>query len=502
MPITSLVEPYDDHQFAADASAHYRARGCAYVAGQWTEATDGQTIDVLNPATGTRIGKVPALGAAETRQAIAAAAAAQPGWAARTALDRAGYLNRWAALMGERREELALLMTLEQGKPLAEARGEIDYARSFLEWFAEDGQRQYGEVIPSHLPGQRMMVTPVPVGVVAAITPWNFPSAMVTRKAGAALMAGCAMVVRAASETPFSALALAELAEEAKLPAGLFSVLTGDPLPITQALMESTTVRKVSFTGSTRVGRLLIAQSAATVKKLSMELGGHAPFIVMEDAALEGAVRAAISAKFQTSGQDCLAANRILVHHRLYDSFCARFAAAARALSVGHGFDPGVDIGPLIGLAAVEKCQQHVTDATSKGARLLAGGAAHAAGPAFFQPTVLADVTPAMKIFNEETFGPVAAIIPFDSEDECVRLANATEYGLAAYCFGRHLERLWRVADQLEYGMVAVNTVKMTGAPIPFGGVKQSGLGREGSRHGIAEYSELKYLCIGQADEA
>jgi succinate-semialdehyde dehydrogenase len=474
-------------------------RNRAYSAGRWIEAADGRVIEVLDPATGTRIGEVPALGAAETEQAIRSASAAQPEWAARTPLERAGYLKRWAGLIGEAREDLAALMTLEQGKPLAEARGEIDYARSFLDWFAEDGQRQYGDVIPSHLPGRRLFATQVPIGVVAAITPWNFPCAMVTRKAGAALMAGCAMVLRPASETPFSALALAYLADQAGLPAGLFSVLTGDPLAITGALTASTLVRKISFTGSTRVGRLLMEQSAATVKKLSMELGGHAPFIVFDDAVLEHSVAAAIAAKFQTSGQDCLAANRILVHRPLYEAFCARFAAAARSLRVGNGFDPAVEIGPLIGPAAIAKCLEHVTDAVARGARLLAGGGVDEAGPAFFQPTVLADVTPAMRIFNEETFGPVAAITPFDDEDECIRLANASEYGLAAYCFGRDLERLWRVADRLEYGMVAINSVKMTGAPVPFGGVKQSGLGREGSRHGIGEYCELKYLCIGQA---
>jgi succinate-semialdehyde dehydrogenase/glutarate-semialdehyde dehydrogenase/aspartate-semialdehyde dehydrogenase len=439
------------------------------------------------------------LGAIETDRAIAAAVHAQRDWARTTTLERAGYLTRWAELMAMAREDLASLMTLEQGKPLAEARGEIDYAASFLTWFAAEGQRQYGDVIPTHLPGRRLLTSLVPVGVTAAVTPWNFPSAMITRKAGAALMAGCAMLVKPATETPYSALALAALAEEAGLPSGLFSILTGNPEPICDALAASPAVRKLSFTGSTRVGKLLVTQSAATLKKLSMELGGHAPFIVFDDAGLDAAVDAAIQAKFQTSGQDCLAANRILVQRPLYPAFCAAFAAAARSLKVGDGFAEGVEIGPLIGPAAVAKCQDHVTDAVERGARLLCGGGVHHAGTNFFAPTVLADVTPDMRIFHEETFGPVAAILPFDGEDDCLRLANDSEYGLAAYCFGGDLHRLWRVAEALDYGMVAVNSVKMTGPPIPFGGVKQSGLGREGSRHGIAEYCELKYLCINEA---
>ncbi len=471
----------------------------AFVNGDWVDAESRATIAVTNPATDMAIGHVPSLGLSETHRAIAAATRAQPKWARCTAADRASHITRWAALMNDNREELARLMTLEQGKPLAEARGEIDYAASFLTWFAAEGQRQYGDVIPTHIPGRRLFTSHVPVGVVAAITPWNFPSAMITRKAGAALMAGCAMLVKPASETPFSALALAELAQEAGIPAGVFSVLTGDPELICGALAASPEVRKLSFTGSTRVGQLLMAQSAPTIKKLSMELGGHAPFIVFDDAALDDAVEAAIRAKFQTSGQDCLAANRILVARSLYHPFCAAFSAAAQALKVGDGFSSGVDIGPLIGAVAVEKCRDHVAEAVARGARLLCGGDVHPAGPNFFTPTVLADVTPDMRIFHEETFGPVAAILPFDDEAECLRLANDSEYGLAAYCFGGDLHRLWRVADALEYGMVAVNSVKMTGPPIPFGGVKQSGLGREGSRHGIAEYCELKYLCINEA---
>lgn len=471
----------------------------AYVDGAWIAAADGRAIAVHDPATGALIGRIPALGPADVARAIAAAERAQKPWARRTAADRAVIIHRWAALMGEQRDELAALMTLEQGKPLAEARGEIDYAQSFLTWFAEEGQRQYGDVIPAHIPGRRLMTSLVPVGVAAAITPWNFPSAMITRKAGAALMAGCAMLVKPASETPFSALALAALAEEAGLPAGLFSVLTGDPDDVCAPLVASPTVRALSFTGSTRIGALLMRDSAPTLKKLSLELGGHAPFIVFDDASLGSAVEAAIEAKFQTSGQDCLAANRILVQRPLYDAFCTAFTQSAAALRVGNGFADGVEIGPLIGPAAVAKCQEHVADAVSGGARLLCGGDGHPAGPNFYAPTVLADVTPDMRIFREETFGPVAAILPFDDENECIQLANESEYGLAAYCFGQDLNRLWRVADALDYGMVAVNSVKMTGPPIPFGGMKQSGLGREGSRHGIGEYCELKYLCINEA---
>ncbi|MCP3731048.1 NAD-dependent succinate-semialdehyde dehydrogenase [Sphingomonas sp. MG17] len=479
--------------------AHPALRQQAYLDGAWIDADNRETIAVTDPATGDFIGDVPALGRPETLRAIAAAARAQRIWAGRTAAERAHPIARWAELMLEAREELASLMTLEQGKPLAEARGEIDYAASFLTWFAAEGQRLYGDVIPSHISGRRLLTSLIPVGVTAAVTPWNFPSAMITRKAGAALMAGCAMIVKPATETPFSALALAELAERAGIPAGLFSILTGDPEPICAALAESPVVRKLSFTGSTRVGRLLMTESAATLKKLSMELGGHAPFIVFDDTALAPAVQAAIDAKFQTSGQDCLAANRILVHQPLYPPFCDAFATATRALHVGNGFDDGVAIGPLIGPAAVAKCRDHVDDALEKGARLLCGGAPHPAGPNFFEPTVLADVTPAMRIFREETFGPVAAITPFADEAECIGLANDSEYGLAAYCFGGNLNQLWRVAEALDYGMVAVNSVKMTGPPIPFGGVKQSGLGREGSRHGITEYCELKYLCINEA---
>jgi succinate-semialdehyde dehydrogenase len=476
----------------------FRQRAC--VGGEWIEADSGAQIPVRDPATGEPLGVVPNLGLAETRRAIAAAAAAQATWSRRTVYERAEHLHGWARGMQQWREDLARLMTFEQGKPLAEARGEIDYARSFLSWFAEEAKRGGGEVIASHLPGKRLFALRTPIGVTAAVTPWNFPSAMITRKAGAALAAGCAMIVRPASEAPYSALALAVLAEAAGIPAGVFSVLTGDPQPITRALLESTQVRHLSFTGSTEVGRLLMRQSADTVKRVAMELGGHAPFIVFDDADLELAVAGAVSAKFQTTGQDCLAANRIYVQRRHYDEFCTRFALAAGALKVGNGFEAQVQIGPLIGLNAVRKCREHVDDAIAKGARLLTGGTVHPAGPLFFTPTVLADATAAMRIFREETFGPVAPVCAFDDEAEVVRSANDTEFGLAAYCYGSDLRRLWRTAEQLEYGMIGVNTAKMTGPPIPFGGVKQSGLGREGARAGLEEYLETRYVCVDGVD--
>ncbi|MCB9948224.1 MAG: NAD-dependent succinate-semialdehyde dehydrogenase [Rhodospirillaceae bacterium] len=473
----------------------------AFLGGLWTDAADGRTIEVTDPATGRVIGTIPALGSAQIGHAVAAAAAAYPAWRAMLAKDRAAILHRWADLMREAREDLAVLMTLEQGKPVAESRGEIDYALGFLDWFAEEGMRMYGETIPSHLPGRRMMVTREPVGVTAAITPWNFPSAMITRKAGAALAAGCPMIVRPATETPYSALALAALAERAGVPAGVFQVVTGSSRLIARVLCDSPVVRKISFTGSTEVGRALLAESAATVKKVSMELGGHAPFIVLPDADLEKAVAGAIDAKFQTTGQDCLAANRIYVHDDLYGAFAARFAAAAHVLRVGNGLTPGVQQGPLMNAAAVAKCEEHVADALAKGAKLLAGGKRHALGGLFFEPTVLGDVTEEMAIAREETFGPVAALMRFAGEAEVIARANDTIYGLAAYLYGRDIGRLLRVGEALEYGMLGINTAKFTGPSIPFGGVKQSGLGREGSRHGLDDYSELKYTCIGGIDD-
>jgi succinate-semialdehyde dehydrogenase len=472
-------------------------RDRAYIGGAWCDAGDGRRLAVENPADGSLLGTVPDMGAREAQAAIAAAEGAFPAWRATPAKERGAILRRWAELMLRHKEDLARIMTLEQGKPLAEAQGEIDYAASFLDWFGEEAKRAYGETIPSHLPGSTLLVVREPVGVAAAITPWNFPSAMITRKAGAALAAGCTMVVRPASETPFSALALAVLAEEAGLPRGVLSIITGDPIAIGDVLTKSPIVRALSFTGSTEIGRKLLQQSAGTVKKMSMELGGHAPFIVLEDADLDEAVKGAIAAKFATSGQDCLAANRIYVPARLHDAFVARFVAATAALQVGPGLEPGVEIGPLMHEKAVRKCEAHVADAVVKGARLVVGGTRHALGGSFYTPTVLADVTDGMLIAREETFGPVAAILRYEDEAEVVARANATIYGLAAYVYGSGLRDVMRVAGALDYGMVAVNTAKFTGPPIPFGGTKQSGLGREGSRHGLDDYSELKYLCLG-----
>lgn len=486
--------------FASRLSDPSLLRDQAYIDGGWCQANDRKRVEVVDPGTGAVVGTVPDMGAKEANRAIEAAKHALRSWRSRLPQERARVLRRWADLMIANREDLAVIMTLEQGKPLAEARGEIDYAASFLEWFGEEAKRAYGDTIPSHLAGARLVVTREPVGVTAAITPWNFPSAMITRKAGAALAAGCPMIVRPASETPFSALAAAELADRAGVPAGVLQVLTGSATAIGGALMASEAVRKISFTGSTEIGRLLIAQSADTVKKMSMELGGHAPFLVFGDADIDHAVAGAINAKFQTTGQDCLAANRILVHADIYDRFVERFTKAARALKVGHGMEPGVHQGPLIDDRAVVKCLNQVSDAQSKGARLLAGGRRHRLGGRFVEPTVLADVTRDMAIFHEETFGPVAALMRFETEDEAVRLANDTVYGLAAYIYTRDASRMWRVGEMLEYGMVGLNSSKITGAPIPFGGVKQSGLGREGSRHGLDEYTELKYFCFGGMD--
>jgi aspartate-semialdehyde dehydrogenase len=470
-------------------------REFAFVGGRWRSALSGATVAVTDPATGETIGHVPDMGAAETREAIDAAQAAFPSWRALLPQERGTILRAWFDLVTANREDLAVLMTLEQGKPLDEARGEIDYAASFVEWFAEEAKRVGGEMPASHLPGRLMTVRREPVGVVACVTPWNFPSAMITRKAAAALAAGCTVVVRPASETPFSALALAELAERAGFPPGVFSVVTGAPEPIVGELCANPQVRAVSFTGSTEIGKRLIRQGADSVKRMSMELGGHAPFILFPDADLDAAVEAAVAAKFQTSGQDCLAANRIFVHADVYEPFLARFAARVEALNIGNGFAPEVEIGPLMHERAVAKCQAHVDDALAKGARLLAGGKPHRLGGFFYTPTVLAECDERMTIFNEETFGPVAAIARFEDEAEVVARANDTRYGLAAYLFTRDHDRICRLTDALAYGMVAVNCVKMTGHPIPFGGMKESGLGREGGRHGLDEFTELKYVC-------
>lgn len=468
----------------------------AYIDGKWCAADNGRTVEVTNPANGGPIGTVPAMSAGETTQAIDAAEAAFAAWRDLLADEREAVLMAWYEEMCANREDLALLMTAEQGKPLAEARGEIDYAASFIKWFAEEGRRTYGETIPTHLRDRFLFTRREPIGIVAAVTPWNFPSAMITRKAAAALAAGCPVIVRPANETPYSALALAELADRAGLPAGLFSVVTGEPAPIVGCLMEDTRVRALSFTGSTGVGRHLLEQGARTVKRMSMELGGHAPFLAFDDVDPAAAAEAALAAKFQTTGQDCLAANRIYVQAGIYEAFLEHFVAGVKKLRVGPGMEEGVDLGPLMNERAVEKCQAHVDDAVKHGARVLAGGGPHELGGLFFEPTVLADASASMAISCEETFGPVAAIQPFTDEDEVVRQANDTEYGLVAYLFTRDNSRALRVMEQLEYGMVAVNAVKITGAPIPFGGVKQSGLGREGGRHGIDEFTELKYVCM------
>lgn len=469
----------------------------AFVAGRWIDAATRARFDVRNPATGAVIASVPDLGVYEMQQAIAAAQDALRKWSRLLARQRSDMLMSWYELMLAHCDALAALMTVEQGKPKADAAGEIEYAANFVRWFAEEANRAYGEVIPSHLPDRKMFVQREALGVVGLITPWNFPSAMLTRKAAAALAAGCTVVAVPSPETPFSALALAALAEEAGFPSGVFSVLTGKTPLLPMELCRSQIVRGISFTGSTQVGRLIAAQCAPTIKRLSLELGGHAPFIVFADADVDEAAAAAAAAKFQTSGQDCLAANRIFVHRKIYESFLDALVRGTEAIKIGDGFEPQVEIGPLINAAAVAKSEEHVADAVAKGARLLTGGGRHPKGALFFEPTVLADVTPEMKIMREETFGPVAAVTAFEDEAQVIAAANATEYGLVAYLFTRDVTCVHRVSDALEFGMVAVNTVKLTGAPIPFGGIKQSGFGREGSRHGLDEYTVLKYVCMG-----
>jgi aspartate-semialdehyde dehydrogenase len=470
-------------------------QGDGLIAGRWVRG--GARIAVEDPATGEKVGTVASLGAAEVDQAVAAAEAAFPAWRALLPLERGVVLRRWASLMRGERAHLARLMTLEQGKPLGEACGEIDYAAGFLDWFAAEGERAYGETIPSHKPNSLLQTRLQPIGIAAAVTPWNFPSAMITRKAAAALAAGCPMIVKPASETPFSALALARLGEEAGIPAGVFQVLTGASEPIVGRLIDHAKVRALSFTGSTEIGRRLLGQAAHTVKKVSMELGGHAPFIVFDDTRLDLALAGALAAKFTTSGQDCLAANRIYVQRGLYETFVARFSVMVSELKVGHGLDPATQIGPMTRLSVARKCRAQIEDAIAHGARVVAGGVAPLGRENFVRPTVLADVDETMLIAQEETFGPVAAVLPFDSEEEVVARANATEMGLASYLYCDDLRRALRVSDALDYGMVGVNTASFTGPPIPFGGWKQSGLGREGSRHGLAEFMELKYLCFG-----
>jgi aspartate-semialdehyde dehydrogenase len=469
-------------------------REFAYVAGAWTAGASGNFIDVTNPADGSRVGSVPALTARDAEAAIEAASGAFPAWSAALPQKRSALLRRWFELIAGARDDLARLMVEEQGKPLSEALGEIDYAASFVEYYAEEAKRLNVESVTSHLAGADMQILRQPSGVAALVTPWNFPSAMLTRKAAAALAAGCTVVAHPSSETPFSALALAELAERAGFPAGIFNVVTGHAPEVVGALTASPLVRVLSFTGSTEIGRLLYAQAAPTIKRLVMELGGHAPFIAFADCDFGRAVDAAVSAKFATSGQDCLAANRFYVERPIYQRFVEAFAARVRRLRVGPGMsDP--DIGPLINARALAKQEAHVADALARGARLAAGGKVASAGPLFFEPTVLADVPEEAAVFREETFGPVAAFAPFDGEDEVLRRANATETGLVAYLHTSDSGRIARLSRALEFGMVAVNRTKITGAPVPFGGVKQAGLGREGSRHGMEAYTDIKYIC-------
>ena len=464
-----------------------------YVAGEWIGGAT--TIPVTNPVDSSVIGTVPKLGAAETRRAIEAAETAQKPWARKTAKERAIILRKWFALMMDNQEDLARIMTAEQGKPLAESRGEIAYGASFIEFFAEEAKRIYGETIPSPWPNARLVVIKQPIGVVAAITPWNFPNAMITRKAGPALAAGCAFVCKPAGETPLSALALAELGERAGIPPGVFSVITGSAREIGAEMTANPIVRGLTFTGSTEVGRVLMAQCAPTIKKLGLELGGNAPFIVFDDADLDAAVQGAIASKYRNAGQTCVCANRLLVQDTVYDAFAGKLAEAVRKLRVGDGFEAGVTTGPLINEAAVAKVKSHVADALSKGAKVVVGG--KALGGNFYEPTVLADVTPSMAVAREETFGPVAPLFRFKSEEEAIAMANATEFGLACYFYARDIGRVWRVAEALEYGMVGINEGIISTAEAPFGGVKASGIGREGSRHGVEEYLEMKYLMMG-----
>ncbi len=466
----------------------------AYIDGAWVDADSGATLAVLNPADNQTLGSVPRMGAGETRRAIAAAERALPAWRALTARERSARLRRWYELLIQHQDDLAKLMTLEQGKPLAEARGEIGYAASFLEWFAEEAKRVYGDTIPGHQGDKRILVLKQPIGVCAAITPWNFPAAMITRKAGPALAAGCTMVLKPASQTPFSALALAELAARAGIPAGVFNVVTGSASEIGGELTSNPVVRKLSFTGSTEIGRQLMAECAQDIKKVSLELGGNAPFIVFDDADLDAAVQGALASKYRNAGQTCVCANRLYVQAGVYDAFAEKLAAAVAKLKVGNGLEEGVTTGPLIDDRAVAKVQEHIDDALAKGARVVAGG--KALGGNFFEPTILADVPAGAKVSKEETFGPLAPLFRFEGEAEVIACANDTEFGLAAYFYARDLSRVFRVAEALEYGIVGINTGLISTEVAPFGGVKASGLGREGSKYGIEDYLEIKYLCL------
>ncbi len=470
-------------------------REACLIDGRWLTGDAWITVD--NPATGEVIGRVPDFGSDEAEAAVHAAERALPAWSARTAKERSQILRRFFDLIMERQSELATILTHEQGKPLAEAKGEIAYAASFIEWFAEEAKRVDGDVIPGHAPDKRLIVIKQPIGVVAAITPWNFPAAMITRKIGPAIAAGCTVVVKPAEQTPFTALALGALAQEAGLPPGVLNIITGSPRAIGAVLTSSPVVRKLSFTGSTEVGALLYAQCAPTIKKLSLELGGNAPFIVFDDADLDAAVEGAMASKFRNAGQTCVCANRIYVQAAIHDAFVTRLAAAAKGLKVADGTEVGSQIGPLIDDPAVEKVESHIADALAKGAKLEAGGGRHALGSRFFEPTVLSGVTSDMIVTQEETFGPLAPVIRFETEDEVVRLANDSPFGLAAYFYARDIGRVWRVAEAIEAGIVGINTGLISTEVAPFGGVKASGLGREGSRYGIEDYLETKYLCMG-----
>jgi succinate-semialdehyde dehydrogenase / glutarate-semialdehyde dehydrogenase len=468
-----------------------------YINGAWVDADSGETIDVTNPATGEKLGTIPKAGAAETRRAIEAANAAWSAWRAKTAKERSAILRKWFELMMANQDDLGTLMTAEQGKPLAEAKGEVAYAASFIEWFAEEGKRIYGDTIPQHGSDKRIVVIKEPVGVVAAITPWNFPAAMITRKAGPALAAGCPIVIKPATETPYSAFAMAELADRAGVPKGIINVITGASREIGGELTSNPIVRKLTFTGSTEVGKILLKQCADTVKKVSMELGGNAPFIVFDDADLDAAVIGAMASKYRNTGQTCVCANRIYVQDGVYDEFLSRFSQAISAMKVGDGLKGATQQGPLINMAAVEKVEEHLKDAVDKGARVVIGGHRHALGGTFFEPTLVADVTQDMKVAKEETFGPLAPVFRFKSDAEVVKWANDTEFGLAAYFYSRDIGRIWKTAEQLEYGIVGINEGIISTEVAPFGGMKESGMGREGSKYGIEDYVETKYLCMG-----
>lgn len=469
----------------------------AYIDGQWLDADSGETLEVTNPATGEVLGTIPNMGGAETHRAIEAAEKAQKLWRSKSVKERAVIMRNWFELVMLHQDDLARIMTLEQGKPLAEAKGEISYGASYLEWYAEEGKRAYGDVIPGPAADRRVIVTKEPVGVCAAITPWNFPSAMITRKVGAALGAGCSIVVKPAAETPYSAFALCVLAEEAGVPTGLISVVTGSATEIGREMTSNPIVRKLSFTGSTEVGRILMSQCSDQIKKISLELGGNAPFIVFNDADLDAAVEGAMMSKYRNAGQTCVCANRIYVQDEIYDAFAEKFVAAVNQIKVGDGTVEGVNQGPLIDEAAVEKVQEHIADALSKGAKVATGGKSHSLGGLFFEPTVVTEVTSEMKVAREETFGPLAPLFRFKTEEEVVQMANNTEYGLAAYFYSRDIGRVWRIAEALEYGMVAINNGILSNEAAPFGGVKQSGIGREGAKYGLDDYMVLKYMLMG-----